>query len=69
MSEVNWVDHERVLELIFILDPEKTSQNYKLPPNFYFHVNIFIALMFLKCSPESYTVKIDHHPLGGVEDQ
>lgn len=74
MSEVNWVDHERVLELIFILDPEgTTSCNNKLQVSFILTV-IFSPVqkcfkMLLMCSPEGYAVKGDHHPLGGVEDQ
>lgn len=45
------------------------SGNNEFHLDFYFYDNIFMSFMPLLCSPESYTVKIDHHPLGRVEDQ
>lgn len=52
MSEVNWVNHKRVLELIFILDPEKTTScNNKLHLNF-----IFTIIFSLVQSGQSFNV-------------
>ncbi len=87
MSEVNRINSECLLELKFILYPEKTKLNHVTNQHASFTLTLdllvfnfrptFIDIYFcrgeirLQCSysPESCAVKMDHHPLGCVEDK
>lgn len=53
MSEVNWVNHKRVLELIFILDPEKKKHHATI--NFTWNF-IFTIIFSLVQSGQSFNV-------------
>lgn len=80
MSEVNRIDSERLLQLIFVLHPENTKhsndQMSHLLISFGFILDVRATFIDninfhrgVKGSPECCAVKVDHHPLGRVEDK
>lgn len=64
MSEVNRIDTESLLELIFILYPENNGK-----PNY--QPESILSDIWLSCanSPECCAVKMDHHPLRRVKNK
>lgn len=73
MSEVDGINTESLLQLVFVLDPMKMEEANYQPlgdiPQIWnvMRTSTRVNLPFLSHSPECSAIKVNHHPFGRVE--